>query len=181
MFSAGELLRSEREKRNRSLWEISVETRISARILEALENNDVAALPGHFFHRSFICQYARALGLDDAVTSDILAALAPKPDVGLPYRLRLHFAELERRARPLARVSARFAAVLLVAVSAGGSGVYALWNQAQEAKLVQPTALVGSGAPAQAVPMTDQLVDPTGQASERLVDSANIQPESTRP
>jgi len=134
MSSAGELLRSERVKRNRSLSEIATTTCISTRYLEAIEADDTKILPGDFFHRSFIRQYASALGLDNAETNRILSAVVPVPEIDpIPVlSLPRHIAEVEHRAKPLARVPARTAATLLVVVLAGCSGLYAIWNRAQE-------------------------------------------------
>jgi cytoskeletal protein RodZ len=67
MFSKpfGEHLRREREMRGVSLDEIATATRISARYLEALENEEWDQLPGGVFNRGFIRAVARFLGLDE--------------------------------------------------------------------------------------------------------------------
>ena len=80
MPSAGELLRYERETRNRTLSEIALETCISTRYLQAIEADDPKILPGDFFHRSFIRQYADCLKLDCATTKAILDAVEPAPE-----------------------------------------------------------------------------------------------------
>ena len=61
----GELLRTTREQRGIPLREISDETRISIRYLEAIESNDYKRLPGGIFNRSFIRAYARCIGYDE--------------------------------------------------------------------------------------------------------------------
>jgi len=60
----GEELRRERLVREVSLEEISASTKISIRLLTALEASDVAKLPAPVFTRGFIRAYARHLGLD---------------------------------------------------------------------------------------------------------------------
>lgn len=60
----GEELKREREIRGISLKEISDETKISKRFLEALERNDHKTLPAPVFTRGFVRQYARYLGLN---------------------------------------------------------------------------------------------------------------------
>jgi cytoskeletal protein RodZ len=61
----GEELRLAREARGISLRDISEQTRISMRYLEAIEANDYKRLPGGIFNRSFIKAYARYVGFDE--------------------------------------------------------------------------------------------------------------------
>jgi cytoskeletal protein RodZ len=135
MASAGELLRCERSNRNRTLSEIAKETCICSRYLQAIEDDHPEILPGDFFHRSFIRQYAQALKLDEAATRRILDAVGPAPDLDpLPvFQVSQQIAEAEHRAKPLAQVPTRVAAVLFLVVMMGCSGLYALWNRALEA------------------------------------------------
>jgi len=63
--SIGEQLRLAREERGIPLREISDQTRISIRYLEAIESNDYKRLPGGIFNRSFIRAYARCIGYDE--------------------------------------------------------------------------------------------------------------------
>ncbi|HEX8137583.1 MAG TPA: helix-turn-helix transcriptional regulator [Pyrinomonadaceae bacterium] len=63
--SFGEQLRLAREARGISLREISEQTRISMRYLEAIEADDFKRLPGGIFNRSFIKAYARYIGYDE--------------------------------------------------------------------------------------------------------------------
>lgn len=134
MPSAGEVLRSERIKRGRTLPDLAKETCITSRYLTAIEDDDAKTLPGHFFHRNFVRQYAAALGLEDSEISRILALIAPAPEIDpLPaLSLPAQIAEVEHQSKPLARISARVAAALLFIVVIGCSGLYALWNRAQE-------------------------------------------------
>lgn len=61
----GEQLRLAREGRGIPLREISDETRIAIRYLEAIESNDYKRLPGGIFNRSFVKAYARCVGYDE--------------------------------------------------------------------------------------------------------------------
>ncbi len=63
--SFGEELRLAREARGISLRQISDQTRISIRYLEAIEANDYKRLPGGIFNRSFIKAYAKQIGFDE--------------------------------------------------------------------------------------------------------------------
>jgi cytoskeletal protein RodZ len=61
----GEQLRVSREEQGIALREISNQTRISMRYLEAIEGNDYKRLPGGIFNRSFVKAYARFIGFDE--------------------------------------------------------------------------------------------------------------------
>ncbi len=75
----GEELRRERLIREVSLEEISGTTKISVRLLTALEKSDLAKLPAPVFTRGFIRAYSRHLGLDpDEMVNAYLADLAPE-------------------------------------------------------------------------------------------------------
>ena len=64
--SLGARLRQAREARNLSLRELSDQTRIARRYLEAIESDDHKELPGGIFNRSFIKAYAKAVGFNEA-------------------------------------------------------------------------------------------------------------------
>lgn len=63
--SFGEQLRLAREARGVTLRQISDQTRISIRYLEAIESDDYKRLPGGIFNRSFIKAYAKQIGYDE--------------------------------------------------------------------------------------------------------------------
>lgn len=63
--SIGEKLRLEREAHGIALRDISEQTRISMRYLEAIESDDYRRLPGGIFNRSFIRAYAKFVGFDE--------------------------------------------------------------------------------------------------------------------
>jgi cytoskeletal protein RodZ len=63
--SIGEQLRLAREQRGIPLREISDQTRIAVRYLEAIESNDYKRLPGGIFNKSFIRAYAKCVGYNE--------------------------------------------------------------------------------------------------------------------
>src|SRR5262249_16037278 len=67
MVSLGDELKRERELREISLREISEATKISVRILEAIENDNYKILPGGIFNRNFLRAYAGFIGLDPEI------------------------------------------------------------------------------------------------------------------
>ena len=63
-------MRLAREARGIALRDISEQTRISMRYLEAIESDDYRRLPGGIFNRSFIRAYAKFIGYDEAQAID---------------------------------------------------------------------------------------------------------------
>jgi cytoskeleton protein RodZ len=63
--SIGENLRLAREARGVALRDISEQTRISMRYLEAIEADDYGRLPGGIFTRSFIRAYAKFIAYNE--------------------------------------------------------------------------------------------------------------------
>ena len=74
--SLGEQLRRAREARGVSLREISEQTRITMRHLEAIESDDYKQLPGGIFNKSFIKSYARHVGFDEQRALELYARTA---------------------------------------------------------------------------------------------------------
>lgn len=94
-LSFGEELRRERVVREISLEEIAQATKISIRLLTALENSDLTKLPAPTFTRGFIRAYARHLGIDpEEKVNAYLADLAggpPEAPSGKSARIRSRF------------------------------------------------------------------------------------------
>ena len=88
----GERLKRERELREVSMDELTKATRISARFVQALENEDWEKLPGGVFGHGFVRTIARYLGLNeeallseyDLARADHLAAAPPKVEERIP-------------------------------------------------------------------------------------------------
>jgi cytoskeletal protein RodZ len=71
----GEKLRKQREQRGLDLEAISKTTKISTRMLRALEDEHFDQLPGGIFNKGFVRAYARQVGLDEEeAVADYLAA-----------------------------------------------------------------------------------------------------------
>lgn len=79
--SLGEQLRRAREARNISLREISEQSRISMRFLEAIEVDDYKSLPGGIFNRSFIKSYAKHVGYNEGEALEAYARTAREQGV----------------------------------------------------------------------------------------------------
>lgn len=64
MADIGDKLRSAREAKGLSIADVEKATKIQSRYLTAIEKNDFDKLPGDFYVRAFIRQYAQVVGLD---------------------------------------------------------------------------------------------------------------------
>lgn len=64
MADIGDKLRSAREAKGLSIEDIEKATKIQSRYLTAIENDEFDKLPGDFYVRAFIRQYAQVVGLD---------------------------------------------------------------------------------------------------------------------
>ncbi|OLB21359.1 MAG: hypothetical protein AUI12_07635 [Acidobacteria bacterium 13_2_20CM_2_57_6] len=88
----GERLKRERELREVSMDELTKATRISARFVEALENEDWGKLPGGVFGHGFVRSIARYLGLNeeallgeyDSARAEHLPPPPPKAEERIP-------------------------------------------------------------------------------------------------
>jgi transcriptional regulator with XRE-family HTH domain len=65
MASLGQELKRERELRSVSLREISDQTKIGIRHLQAMEDDRLDLLPGKFLTKAILRSYAKALGVDE--------------------------------------------------------------------------------------------------------------------
>ncbi|MGH7275335.1 MAG: helix-turn-helix domain-containing protein [Nitrospiria bacterium] len=65
METLGEFLQEMRQQRGLTLEEVASQTRISLRLLKALEANDFVQMPNEVSVRGFIRSYARCLGLNE--------------------------------------------------------------------------------------------------------------------
>src|SRR5947208_16036391 len=92
MPSIGETLREARMRQHLDITDVEARTKIRAKYLRALENEDFGMLPGATFVKSFLRTYAEFLGLDahlqeeeyradvDTHGASELTAGAPRPD-----------------------------------------------------------------------------------------------------
>lgn len=66
MSSFGDRLKRTRENRKLTLDQVATATKISIRMLKALEDEKFDQLPGGIFNKGFVRSYARFLGIDEA-------------------------------------------------------------------------------------------------------------------
>ena len=141
MNSIGETLRQERLRQGLDLEQIAELTKITPQMLEAIESDDFDRLPGSFFARSFVRQYARALGLDEEEFESELRRVAGfgHPAAEEAQQAAAPMPEVVARPQPVpsARLSpsrqslGSLVAFLLIAVAC--TTIYNLWQKTRAA------------------------------------------------
>ncbi|HYG81201.1 MAG TPA: helix-turn-helix transcriptional regulator [Pyrinomonadaceae bacterium] len=132
--SFGEELRLAREARGVTLRQISDQTRISIRYLEAIEANDYKRLPGGIFNRSFIKAYAKQIGFDEKAALEGYMRTAreqgesPDEVTSTPYKSHVYTDGGTRS--PLVTV---LLAALILAILFLGVWAFLHWYQRREA------------------------------------------------
>src|ERR1700682_5008408 len=107
MNSVGTILRTERESQGRETAEIAEELCITQRYLRAIEKDDLQSLPGSFFYKSFVKQYAAVLGVDEKLlmsSIEIVTASAeplPLPGADPRYDVRARANEFSSNEPPV--------------------------------------------------------------------------------
>ena len=138
MNSVGRILRSARERQGRAVADIAAELCLTQQYLRAIEEDDVKNLPGTFFYKNFVRQYAAIVGVKEAeirAGAEALAAAAEEPALpGVPVQplrpMDPIVADSNRRYFANARLSMSVAG--LVAVLMACSGFYAWWMRPAE-------------------------------------------------
>jgi cytoskeleton protein RodZ len=126
MVSLGEELKRERELRDISLREISEATRISIRILEAIETDNYKLLPGGIFNRNFLRAYADFIGIDpEKVVRKYQIQNAGAEDPGVLYEIINQGKEKEAPKKISGKTILLFLVLLTLALLA----FFLIWNK----------------------------------------------------
>ncbi len=142
MASLSEKLRRERELRGISLKQISEDTKIGVRFLQALEEDKLELIPGEFYRRSYLRAYARYLGLDEerAVNAYAFSNQEQRPD------------DANEGESNLATIPTWLPWAVAVAVLAV---VAILLSRSQSGSMPEPSQAVSSNAPSAPVARTE--------------------------
>lgn len=178
--SFGEQLRLAREARGISLREISEQTRISIRYLEAIEGGDYKRLPGGIFNRSFIKAYARYVGYDEKEALDNYARAmreqgeSPEDSMAMPQQPRVYTDGSSTRS-PLVTFALTVLILAILSLS-----VYAAlhWYQRREAERMNANS--NSPAPVQQATAnntapSDQSAPPAQNSSVKTANGLDVQ------
>ena len=145
MNSVGRILRSARERQSRAVAEIAEELCLTQQYLRAIEEDDVKSLPGVFFYKNFVKQYAAIVGVKEAeIRPGIEALTAAVEEPALPGNMAQPpvrpmdpiVADSNRRYFASARMGLSLFG--LVAVLLACSGFYAWWSRPAEAAAAKP-------------------------------------------
>ena len=151
--SVGQRLKAAREAAGKTLAQISAETRVSARHLDALERNAVDELPRGPYASGFARSYATALGLDPNAIATEVRALQQHSTVGLTAALDAYEPTDAKRVPP--KALAWTAAVIFLLLVAGYLGWRSMIMSPDTAPAASGEDLVATGdAPVAAAPTT---------------------------
>ncbi len=159
MTTVGKLLRDARNGQERAIAEIAEELCLTQRYLQALEEDDLKYFAGAFFYKSFVRQYAAALGVN---TKHLEPLLAPITDASIAevaaatdirYASRTRAVPIDRasvrRLDPLveetnqpyfSRLRMRWSVAALAVMVMACSGFYAWWTRAPETAAPPPAS-----------------------------------------
>ncbi|HEY1262994.1 MAG TPA: RodZ domain-containing protein [Terriglobales bacterium] len=164
MGAIGERLRLEREKKKISLDDVAKITKISARMLRAIEEERFDQLPGGIFNKGFVRAYARHLGLDEheAVADYVAASQPAQPEESETVAKMAMELQAQRQPRAGARLPwGTMAAVLLLA----GFG-FALWGSfGRPSRLKSSNAAIGKRSTPAAQPPVENHPAPEENAA----------------
>lgn len=153
--SLGQQLRRAREALGVSLRDVSEQTRITMRHLEAIEADDYKQLPGGIFNKSFIKSYARAVRFDEQRALELYARTARERGEGIdevltsPQRSRVYTSDSARSPLVTYGLSALIVGILILMVYAG---LHYYRRTEGQPPVVQTTPTPAAQGPAQATP-----------------------------
>jgi cytoskeletal protein RodZ len=117
MFTVCEVLQRARLDQGIDLATVAARTKIKAKYLQAIEAGDRKSLPGGFFYKSFVHQYATFLGVDTrAIDAEVDRVLSGDPPLQLPTAVRQTPVKLSSRSWT-ARTYFSYAALVVILVA----------------------------------------------------------------
>jgi cytoskeleton protein RodZ len=150
----GEFLRGARERRGLTIRDISNETKIPWRHLDAFEHGDLTVVPNRMYRRAEVRAYARAVGLDQNLALEELEQATDGSNIERSETesiLAVRGAEQPRHRVPATVATVIVAAILLVAVQ--------VWNSRSAPPAIAPTP-AASAPPAESAPPTTDAASP---------------------
>jgi len=148
MNSVGRILRSARERQGRAVAEIADELCLTQQYLRAIEEDDVKSLPGTFFYKNFVKQYAAIVNVKETeIRAGIEALTAAVEEPVLPGALAQPpvrpmdpiVADSNRHYFASTRLGLSVAGLAVVLMAC--SGFYAWWMRPKEVAADKPRPL----------------------------------------
>ncbi len=163
MDSIAEIVRRARKERGLTLDEVAASTRINRKYLEAIESGDRTAIPGGFFYKSFVRQYAAALATDSNKVVDEVEQVLEAEEPAVPAEQDDELMKAIAASAPAPErsghrwVPSTFGYVILLIVALiGSTGTYMWWRHTQESQIAKRVAApVVAQAPPAPAPMTE--------------------------
>lgn len=179
--SLGARLRQAREARGVSLRELSDQTRIARRYLEAIESDDYKELPGGIFNRSFIKAYAKAVGFNEAEAvsayMEVARAQGEAPDE-LPTSRQSSRIYMDGDTARSPIITALLSFVILAIISLGiYAGLHYYQRRTADAPATPPTS-TGTNVPVtndQTLPAQQQPAAPVSPDPAAATSGLNVQ------
>jgi len=186
METLGQRLRAEREKRGLTIDQLAAELRINARYFYAIEADETSKLPGGFFYRSFVRQYARHLELPESTyTYDIERSLEVENQEFDARAAELAAKHIEVPPMPTGRINTAeetrrwlIRLGLLVVVLILASGAYVLY---QRWRAPEPPPQAPAQQTIQKQAQAEPPAQPQTPAAEPDAGSIPEQPPATQP
>lgn len=181
MGSFGERLKRTRENQKFTLDQVATATKISTRMLKALEDEKFGQLPGGIFNKGFVRSYARFLHIDEAqAVRDYMQASgeANQPPAAEDVELKA-IAERKEQERLRQRAHAKgipwglTAAFLLILALA--LGVWGFYSRERSEPSNHPAATRSNSVPTQ----SEAANPPASQPTLTDVSDSSAQPEPT--
>lgn len=137
METLGAMLRRARLAQGLDLADMAERIKVNPRYLEALEADDLAGLPGGFFYKSFVRQYALALGVDpDRVERQIADVPVSRVEAAAEREDESILKEIHPNRPGLLifnGIGPSIGVLILVVLACGGFSVW--WNRMQNVPL----------------------------------------------
>ena len=148
MNSVGRILRSARDRQGRAVAEIAEELCLTQQYLRAIEDDDVKGLPGTFFYKNFVRQYAAVVGVKEAEIRPGIEALTaaveqpvPAGSMAQPPVRPMDPIVADNNRHYFANTRMGVSVAGLVAVLLACSGFYAWWSRPGETAAGKPRPL----------------------------------------
>lgn len=172
----GEQLKTARTSKGMTLEEVQQITKIQKRYLEAIESNDFDAMPGTYYVRSFIRQYAGAVGINgDALVNAYDGKPASMEEVQFEEVRGSRTAHHQEKST-ITSVKSSVPLVLLsiVAVAIIGTVVYFTWKEQSNGPMInRPEEVQVDGNTAE----SSQTKESSAESSAEQVTESSVKEE----